>query len=279
MPKDMNSSIGFAVTPLVLTYNEEPNIRRALDSLRWAERVVVIDSGSADATEAIAKSFSNVDWRVRHFDSFKGQSEYGIHATGISTDYVLALDADMVVSKDLVTEIETQFVTGKFAGGLLSFKYCITGRPLAGSLCPAQMRLFARDEVQVLQAGHGHKFQVDGPVYRFKTPLIHDDRKPLERWISSQLSYSATEAERITGKKVLGWRDQLRRSGLMPPLAAALAYIRAGGPFRGAASARYAYERALYECLLAIRMMSAKLEGDQKSSDLSKADHSVIDRG
>src|SRR5262249_14929086 len=182
----MIPSIGFKVTPMVLTYNEEPNIRRTLDSLRWANRVVVLDSGSTDATESIARSFSNVDWHTRRFDSFKSQFEYGIRSTGIDTDYVFALDADMALTEELVAEIEEQFIPRHYAGGYLSFQYCILGHPLTGSLCPAQLRLFLRSEAHVIQVGHGHKFQIEGPIYHFKSRLIHDDRKPLDRWMSSQ---------------------------------------------------------------------------------------------
>jgi len=254
------------ITPVVLTYNEEPNIRRTLDSLVWAERVVVVDSGSTDATEVIAKSFPNVDWYARTFDSFKGQCDYAIYHTGIATKYVLALDADMAVSGDLLTEIEDNFSAGSFDGGLLKFDFRLVGRSLAGSLYPAQVRLFRRDRVRVLQTGHGHKFSVDGALYRFKQSLIHDDRKPLERWVASQLSYSALEARRIAARESYQFRDRVRELGVMPVIAGALAYIRAGGPFRGAAAVRYAYERAAYESLLVIRLMSAKLEANQKSA-------------
>jgi glycosyltransferase involved in cell wall biosynthesis len=263
----MGCSIDGKVTPLVLTFNEELNISRTLDSLRWARRVVVLDSGSTDATDAIAKSFPNVDWRVRSFDSFKGQYEFGIHLTGIETDYVLALDADMTVSAELISEIETQFLPRGFEGGLLSFKYCISGHPLTSSLYPAQLRLFLRDKAQVRQVGHGHTFHVDGPVYQFKAPLIHDDRKPLERWISSQISYSAVEAKRIASGERYRWRDRIRELGLMPLVVGVLAYVRAGGPFKGAASAHYAYERATYESLLAMRLMSARLENNRNQSE------------
>lgn len=263
----MADSIGAAITPLILTYNEEPNIGRTLASLRWAGRVVVLDSGSTDATERIAKGFPNVDWRVRRFDSFKQQTDYGVRATGIVSDYVLALDADMEVSDRLAAEMESRFLPGNFAGGMLPFEYRVEGQALTGSLYPAQVRLFARDKVEVWQDGHGHKFRVNGSVYNFAAPLIHDDRKPLERWVASQLSYSSIELARILDGKESKWRDRLRRFGLMPPIVAALAYLRSGGPWGGAAAARYAYERATYECLLAIRLMSARLEKEGDSSE------------
>src|SRR5262245_59510618 len=109
-------SVAELVTPLVLTYNEEPNIARTLDSLQWASRVVVLDSGSTDQTESIARSYANVSWIVRKFDNHRAQWEYGILETNIATTFVLALDADMQVPANLLLEIEEQFLPGNFAG-------------------------------------------------------------------------------------------------------------------------------------------------------------------
>jgi glycosyltransferase involved in cell wall biosynthesis len=262
----MGVKAGSVITPLVLTYNEAPNIGRTLESLRWAERVIVLDSGSTDATEELARSFPNVDWRFRPFDSFKAQTEYGVHQTEIETDYVLALDADMSLGPAVVEEIDTGFLSGKFAGGLFAFQYCIAGQPLTGSLYPAQIRLFRRDLIQVEQVGHGHKFDLSGSIYQFKARLLHDDRKSLERWVAAQLSYSAQELQRIHNAPQPGWRDWLRQSGVMPWLIGPYAYFKAGGPLRGAAAARYAYERVTFECLLALRWLTERLErqGDAK---------------
>ena len=80
------------VTPFVLTRDEEPNIRRSLDGLRWANRVLVVDSGSSDRTLEIARGYPNVDVRTRAFDSFAGQSEWALGQ--IATPWALALDAD-----------------------------------------------------------------------------------------------------------------------------------------------------------------------------------------
>ncbi len=262
----MADSVVSSVTPLILTYNEEPNIERTLESLLWAERVVVLDSGSTDGTKSVARLFPNVSWYVRPFDYHSAQWKHGIHNTDITTDFVLALDADMSVPATFVEEMGKNF-THEYAGGVTPFEFRILGYPLAGSIYPAQLRLFRRDCVEISQQGHTQEFSTKGSIYRFETPLIHDDRKPLERWVSSQASYSALEAKRIAAGNSFRFRDRLRQLGLMPVIAGALAFIRAGGPWRGAAAVRYAYERAAYECLLSIRLMSSRLEKNKKSSE------------
>jgi hypothetical protein len=138
---------------------------------------------------------------------------------------------------------------------MLPFEYRIFGRPLLGSLLAPQLRLFRRADVRVIQEGHGHKFAVEGSVYRFASPLVHDDRKSVERWASSQIGYSRNEQDRMAHAVHASIKDRLRRTGLMPLAAGALAYARAGGPLRGRAALCYAYERVVFECLLAMRLI------------------------
>src|SRR5688500_6412216 len=80
------------ITPLILTYNEAPNIARTLESLRWASEVVVVDSFSNDETATIAASFPNVRVIQRAFDCHRNQWEFGLKENGINTECVLALD-------------------------------------------------------------------------------------------------------------------------------------------------------------------------------------------
>jgi glycosyltransferase involved in cell wall biosynthesis len=263
----MNATRLKQITPVVLTFDEEANLRRNLDSLQWAERVVIVDSGSTDATEAIARSYANVTWHTRPFDSFRAQWEYAIHQTDITSEYILALDADMEVSAKLREEIVGGFLDGNYDGGLMPIDYRYYGRSLAGSICPPQIRIFRRDAVKVTQLNHGHKFEVAGPVYRFRNRLIHDDRKSLERWVEAQLRYQReNEAELRNGHR-RRVRDYARRMGLMPPIIGLLAYLRAGGPFKGAAAARYAYERMTTESLLAVRLIDARLQRNGRSAN------------
>jgi len=248
------------VTPVVLTYNEEPNIGRTLESLRWAKEVVVLDSGSTDETEVIAAGFPNVKWLVRPFDAHVTQWQFAVQQTEISSEYVLALDADMQVPDGFLQELENNFPWGRAAGGIVPFEYRYHGRKLSGSLCPPQLRLFQRAAVDISQPDHTQCFSVAGEVYEFHHKLIHDDRKSVERWVNSQVAYQLLNAQGLSNGHRGRLRDHLRRAGLMPPIIGALAYLKAGGPFRGAAAARYAYERAVAEGLLAIRLMDARLK-------------------
>ncbi len=248
------------VTPFLLTYNEEPNLERTLRSLTWARRVVVLDSGSTDGTRAIADGFPNVAWFERPFDGFDTQSDHAIHETGMDTEYALALDADMVVPASFVVEMEASFLGQGFAGALVPFQYWALGRPLWGSILAPQLRLFQRAAVTTTQEGHGHKFTVAGRVYRFEHPILHDDRKSIERWTSSQLGYSRKEMERVARSAQLSLKDRIRRAGVMPVVAGGYAWIRTGGPFGGRAALRYTWERVVFESLLAMRLLGEEAD-------------------
>lgn len=261
-----SSRAGALVTPLVLTYNEEHNIGRTLAALAWARRVVVLDSGSSDRTRAIAQGFPNVSWHVRPFDSHAQQWRFGIADTDIDTQYVLALDADYRVTDAFVDELAGPFADGQFAGGVAAFDYHVFGQALVGSVYPAKLVVFDRKRVNVTQPGHSQEMQVEGAVYRFKAHLIHDDRKPVDRFIRSQTEYSRLEVGRLAGATHLRWQDHVRRRGWMPLIAGLAAYCRAGGPWRGRAALRYAYERAAFECLLAMRVLEDNGRRDRSSA-------------
>jgi len=247
------------VTPVVLTFNEDRNIKTTLASLAWAPRVVVLDSGSTDETERIARSFSNVNWFVRGFDNHRAQWRYAIHETAITTDYVLALDADMRPGVGFQDEMDT-FLKGAFAGAWVPFEYRMLGQGLMGSIYPAQIRLFRKDQVRIDQPGHSQVFVVNGAVCRFKSQLIHEDLKPVSRWLSNQVKYASLEAARIKCAPRRSFKDWLRIAGLSPAILGAYAYVRSGGPLRSGASRAYACERLIFEAILA-RMLTERTKG------------------
>jgi glycosyltransferase involved in cell wall biosynthesis len=244
------------ITPVILTFDEEENIGRALESLREFPRVVVVDSGSTDRTEEISRSFGNVAWFVHTFEGHVRQWRYALAETGIESPFVLALDADMAVTAVLSRQLSDISVNSGIDGGVIPFEYRIRGVPLAGSIYPPRLRLLRVGRFEVADAGHTQELRVAGTVMRMSGALIHDDRKPLERFVNAQLRYSGIELPRLARNDGgASAKSRLRRSFPFTPLLVwLLAWLRAGGPFGGAAARRYALERLIYESMLRWRV-------------------------
>ncbi len=251
------------MTPVILTLNEEENLGRCLASLALFPRVVVVDSGSTDGTERIARATRNVAWFVRPWDGFGGQWRYALSETGIGTPFVLALDADMAVPGELGAELAEFARRADVDGAVIGFEYRIQGRPLAGSLYPPQLRFLRLSKARAGQKGHAHVLEVDGRVTRARNRLVHDDRKGLEAFVRAQVGYSARELPALFEARP-GLRIphlSRRRLAFTPCLVWLLAWLTAGGPFRGAAARRYALERLIYEAMLRWRVEDRLLAG------------------
>src|SRR5438105_1936717 len=93
------------ITPVLLTYNEEDNIGRTLAQLDWASEIVIVDSYSTDQTVAIAQSRPGIRIFQRAFDSHAQQWTFAVEGTGINTEWILALDADYILTSEFINEI------------------------------------------------------------------------------------------------------------------------------------------------------------------------------
>jgi glycosyltransferase involved in cell wall biosynthesis len=241
------------VTPLILTLNEAPNIGRTLDRLAWAKRVVVLDSHSDDETETIARRYQNVAFVKRPFDSHAGQWNFGLRETGIDTDWVLALDADYVPTPEFVDQLRELVPAAGVHGYCARFRYCIDGVPLRGGLYPPVTVLFRRAGARYVQDGHTQRVQVDGRVEALSQPLLHDDRKSLSRWFSSQIGYMRQEAEHLLESPVESLRlpDRIRRLVVVAPvLVFFYCLIVKGNLLDGRRGLFYAMQRTVAEVML-----------------------------
>ena len=250
-----------AITPVVITFNEAPNIERTLERLSWAKRVVMVDSGSTDATLEIAKRFANVEVVYRKFDNFAGQVNFALDSTGIDTEWVLSLDADYVLSAAFVSEVAALEPGANDAGYACAFTYCIDGAPLRGSLYPPVTVLYRRARARYRQDGHAHRVVIDGGVTQLRSKVMHDDRKPLGRWLSSQASYAAQEATKILSmpSSELGWTDRVRLvPGLAPVAAAVYAGVVRGCVLDGKAGLAYIGQRAIAESILMLELLQRR---------------------
>ena len=250
------------ITPLILTYNEAPNIERTLHKLEWATRIVIIDSYSTDATLDILKSYSKVDIFYRKFDTFANQCNYGLDY--INSEWVLSIDADYIVTDSLIEELNSLSQNNSLDGYFVKFKYCIFGKPLRGTILPPRQVLFKKDKGHYIDDGHAHKVIVNGNSGNLKSYIYHDDRKPLNRWLASQGKYMIIERQKIIelSNKKISFADKIRKQKILAPfIVFVYCLIFKGGILDGWAGWYYAFQRTLAEILLSIYL----IEQDVKS--------------
>jgi len=248
------------ITPLILTYNEAPNLRRCLEKLRWAGRVVVLDSGSTDGTAAIAAEFANVELLTRPFDDHTSQWNHGLDQ--VVTPWVLALDADYVLEPGFVDKIaglpDDMTCDAYFA----SFRYLVFGRALRACLYPPRAVLFRRERCAYIQDGHTQLLRIPGGSKHLQARIDHDDRKPLARWLVSQDNYARLEAVKLLAlpRSELHLQDRIRRVVVAAPwLVFFYTLIWRGTLLDGWHGWFYAFQRLLAELMLSLRLIEARL--------------------
>ena len=249
------------ITPLILTYNEAPNIGRTLQALTWARDIVVVDSFSDDETLEIASSFPHVRVFQREFDSHRSQWEFGLRETGIKTPWVLALDADYIVTNQALAELASLQPDTHTAGYRAKFGYCIHGKRIHSGIYPPVTVLYRRDAASYVQDGHTQRVVVDGHVKELRARIQHDDRKPLRRWLNSQARYAELEAHKLitTEREALDFGDRLRLWFVAAPVATLFyCLIVRGGIFDGWRGFYYAFQRTLAELMLSLYLLDSR---------------------
>lgn len=250
------------ITPVILTFNESPNICRTLDRLSWAHDVIIVDSFSTDVTVELVKNYPQVRFFQRHFDSHANQWNFAISDTSIRTDWVLALDADYVLSEDIINELDGLELTPGIDAYRASFQYCILGRPLSGTLYPPVTVLYRREKANYFQDGHTQRVQIDGGVSSLKALIMHDDRKPLSSWLQAQDRYMRLEADLLDNKKwsELRFADKIRKLIIVAPVVTFFyCLLVKRGLFDGKAGMYYAIQRSLAEAILSLRILELNI--------------------
>lgn len=248
------------LTALVLTYNEALNVRRTLEKLVGLREVVVVDSFSTDETEAIAKSFPNVRFVQRAFDNHTAQWNFGVDQC--ATPWVLALDADYVLGDELVRELQALTPAADTAACFARFKFCVHGHPLRASLYPPRAVIFRRDRCRYEPDGHTQLLKISGPTADLAGIILHDDRKPLSRWLWAQSRYTDLEVEKLRASKPgeLRMQDRLRNLiFIAPPLVLLYTLFARGVIFDGRPGLHYALQRTVAELILSLKLIEAKL--------------------
>jgi hypothetical protein len=123
------------------------------------------------------------------------------------------MDADYVLTPELIGEIQRLTPPPDVAGYSVRFRYCIYGYPLRSTVYPGRTVLYRRRRAEYRDEGHGHRVVIKGKVTTLSGAINHDDRKPVTYWLQSQDRYATIEARHLLSVSLdqLSFQDRLRR--------------------------------------------------------------------
>ena len=210
------------VSVVIITKNEADNIGAALESVQWANDVVVVDSGSTDATVEIATRYTP-RVSVRDWPGYGAQKD---HATGLAVnDWVLSLDADERVTPELATEIEQLMRTEPACRGYRiprATRYL--GRWIRSTdwYPDRQLRLYDRRVSEWSRRPVHESVVVDGPVGRLRAEIRHHAYRDVSHHLSTIDRYTTLAVDHMMAE---GRRAHAVDLLVHPPLAFLRNYV------------------------------------------------------
>lgn len=197
------------LTIIILTFNEEINLQRCLDSVAWADERLVVDSGSTDRTLAIAEA-NGVRFLVRSVRPFliSEQRNWALEKGEVKTDWVLFLDADEVITPELRQEIQVTLATASPAitAYRLAPKFMFMGRWLKHCQgFPSWHDRIVRPGLVRYAGGVWEHFVTQGQIGCIQEPYLHFSlAKGIGEWFIKHERYATAEAQDLA--ITLGWQ-------------------------------------------------------------------------
>lgn len=188
---------------LIIAGNEEKNITDCLESVRWAEEIIVVDSESTDRTVEISKKFTNKVF-IHKWEGFAGQRRFSLSQA--TNDWVLSIDADERVSPELKEEIiKTINSNSEVDAFYIPRRNYFLDKVITTCFWypDYQLRLFKRNKANVADKKVHEGFYVEGPTGKLSGDIIHFTHQSIHETFAKVNNYTSLNAEeRIHGKKI-----------------------------------------------------------------------------
>lgn len=196
------------ITVIVLTRNEEKMIKACLESVKWADEVIVVDSNSDDKTVEIVKNLGAKVYS-RDFDNYVNQKEFAM--SKVSGGWVLYVDADERVLENLKEEILNLIAKEEFSAYAISRRNIIFGQEEKyGPFWPDWVIRLVKKDQYVKWVGEVHEhMEFKGELGYTKNSLLHLTHRNVDQIISKNLQWSKIDAElrfKTGHPKMSGWR-------------------------------------------------------------------------
>ena len=197
------------LTAIIITYNEASHIQACIESLSFADEVIVMDSFSTDETVALAQS-AGATVLQRVFDNFAAQRNAALDSVTGRTDWVFFVDADERIPAELTEEIRRCMALPEYAAWRVPRDNYIFGKLTrwAGWYPDYQTRL-----LRVGQAAYDESIKVHeqvasaGPLGDLQHTLTHYNYRDVQQFLRKQHSYSRLDAQILyeQGQKPKPW--------------------------------------------------------------------------
>ncbi|PIN86233.1 hypothetical protein COV19_05485 [Candidatus Woesearchaeota archaeon CG10_big_fil_rev_8_21_14_0_10_44_13] len=185
---------------VIAVKNEEDNMGRCLDSVRWADEIIIINNGSTDKTAEICKRYTKNIYSYPKKALIPQIQNEGIKRA--TKEWVMILDADVVVPAAAKSEILDKITRGNNDGYYLYHKHYCFGKFLSHNNTNDIMKLFRRDKGRFeCEAAHCH-IKIEGRIGSINSPLLHYAHPDISTQVKKSNLYSSQDAEMIfrTGK-------------------------------------------------------------------------------
>ena len=192
------------ISCVIITLNEEDNIRKCLQSVSWCDEIVLVDSGSTDNTIEIAKGFGAKIF-TKELNGFGEQKRYAVSLA--SNDWIFSIDADEVVTDDLRESIIKRLNSSEAlpAGFSVQRRLCFLEREFKYGKEGNEflVRLFNRQRGNFTSAKVHEGVELNGESVKLESVLLHNSYKTLHQYFQKFNNYTTRAANELyeKGKK------------------------------------------------------------------------------
>lgn len=184
---------------IIIAYNEERIIEKCLQKLYWADEIIVIDSGSTDATVVICEKY-NAKVIFNKFVDYGTQKQFALHQT--QNDWVLSLDADEVLSDELINEIQSLDFSKGYSGYLIPRTHVFLNKifKFGSENKKPILRLFDKTKGGFTADKVHEVIKIQGNIGYLKNEMLHYTVFDVSTAIQKQVKYSLLSGELLAEK-------------------------------------------------------------------------------
>ncbi len=195
----MSADMSTAITAIIPCFNEEDCIAQAIDSVLWADEIIVVDSFSTDRTLEICRSYGERIRLIQHaYENSARQKNWIIPQA--AHEWIFLLDADEVASDELITEIKAlELDASRYSAYAITRDNYFFERKLRYIWKSDRVvRLFHRDQSRYQDLAVHAKLETEGNVARLSSVIRHHSFKSMEHYRAKLERYAHWSAKDYT---------------------------------------------------------------------------------